>query len=311
METAVVFLVFNRPDCTARVFEQIRQARPAKLLVVADGPRSNRPDDVTNCRTVRDMIANGIDWPCELLSDLSDVNLGCRERVSSGLDWAFGLVEAAIILEDDCVPNPTFFQFCQELLEKYRDDERIMSISGNNFLFDNFAVQHSYYFSRYSHIWGWATWRRAWRCYDHQMAHWPAADRCAALRAIVPENAELKHWTRLFEATHRDVIDTWDYRWLFSCWINSGLTILPSRNLVTNIGFDFDGTHTTARTRYANIPHAEITFPLSHPPTVLRHFDADRFSGRTMRNEGALRRRAIRKLQRVLRRMIGNPVTVK
>jgi hypothetical protein len=159
VNTPIAFFIFNRPDTTARVFEAIRQAQPSKLLVVADGPRSTRPGEAEKCAATRAII-DQVDWECEVLTNYSDVNLGCRHRVSSGLDWVFEQVEEAIILEDDCLPHPTFFRFCEELLEWYRHDHRIVAISGDNFQNGHQSGEFSYYFSRYVHIWGWATWRR-------------------------------------------------------------------------------------------------------------------------------------------------------
>jgi hypothetical protein len=160
LTTPVAFLIFNRPDTTAKVFEAIRQAKPPKLLVVADGPRPDRPDDIEKCKAARGVVEQ-VDWDCEVLRNYSDVNLGCKKRVSSGLDWVFNTVEEEIILEDDCLPHPTFFRFCEELLDYYRHDERIMVISGDNFQFGRNCTEYSYYFSRYNHCWGWSTWRRS------------------------------------------------------------------------------------------------------------------------------------------------------
>ncbi|OUC08639.1 hemolytic protein HlpA-like protein, partial [Litorilinea aerophila] len=165
MQTPVIFLIFNRPDTTAQVFAEIAKARPRRLLVVADGPRPHRPDDVEKCSATRAVIER-VDWPCEVSCDFAEENLGGRRRISSGLTWAFSQVEAAIVLEDDCLPHPTFFPFCEELLNRYCHDERIMAITGDNFQFGRSRTKYSYYFSRYFHSWGWATWRRAWQHYD-------------------------------------------------------------------------------------------------------------------------------------------------
>src|SRR5687767_13684909 len=163
--TPVALLVFNRPQATARVFEAVARARPPRLLVVADGPRADRPDDGELCHQTRAIIER-VDWPCEVMKDYSDTNLGCRKRVSSGLDWVFSNVADAIILEDDCLPEPSFFPFCEELLERYRDDERVAMIRAGNFLEGRRVASTSYYFSRWFHIWGWATWARAWKHND-------------------------------------------------------------------------------------------------------------------------------------------------
>ena len=171
MKTPVAFIIFNRPDTTKRVFEAIRQAKPPKLFVIADGSRSDRLGEAEKCAATRAII-DGVDWECEILTNYSDVNLGCKIRVSSGLDWVFSEVEEAIILEDDCLPHPSFFAFCEELLEKYRNDSRIMQICGSNVLKDQVNIDDSYYFSKYGPIWGWASWRRAWQEYDVDMKLW-------------------------------------------------------------------------------------------------------------------------------------------
>jgi hypothetical protein len=266
--------MFNRPDTTARVFEAIREAEPPQLLVIADGPRPDHPQDVEKCAAARAII-EGVDWDCEVLTDFAESNMGCGLRVSSGLDWVFSEVEKAIILEDDCLPHPTFFRFCQELLDKYRHDKRIMGISGNNFQFGWQRTSYSYYFSRYSHCWGWATWRRAWRHYDREMELWPVVRKGNWLQDMSRSKYTVAYWTRMLSETYAGKIDTWDYQWLLSCWIQSGLTVLPNVNLVSNIGFRPDATHTTGASHYSNMPVEPMPFPLQHPPFVIRDAKAD------------------------------------
>ena len=162
LSTPVAFIIFNRPDTTEIVFETIRQAKPSKLLVVADGPRTDRSGEVEKCTATRAVIER-VDWECEVITNYSDVNLGCKRRVSGGIDWIFSQVEEAIILEDDCLPAPSFFQFCQTMLERYRYDDRISMIGGSNYQQENSRTSDSYFFTKYAHIWGWATWRRAWK----------------------------------------------------------------------------------------------------------------------------------------------------
>jgi hypothetical protein len=278
LTTPVAFLIFNRPDTTARVFEAIRQAKPPKLLVVADGPRPDRPDDVEKCKAARAII-DKVDWDCAVLTNYSDLNLGCKNRVSSGLDWVFSLVEEVIILEDDCLPHPSFFRFCQDLLDYYRDDERIMAISGDNFQLGRKRTEYSYYFSRYNHIWGWASWRRAWQYYDVKMRLWQEIRDCNWLEYILGEGQSVKYWTKIFQSAYDGKIDTWGYRWTFACWIQNGLTILPNVNLVSNIGFGEGATHTSSsKSKVANLPVEEMIFPLKHPPFLLRHVEADDFT---------------------------------
>ncbi len=240
LDTPVAFLVFNRPDTTARVFDTIRRARPRKLLVVADGPRPDRPGEAERCAEVR-AIVDRVDWPCEVRKNFSDVNLGCGRRVSSGVTWVFEQEERALILEDDCLPHPDFFRFCETLLDRYADDERVMMIGGTNFLLDELDLTESFFFSRYFAIWGWATWRRAWAKYDMTMRHWPTLRESEHLESFYRQPFMREHVTRMFDAVHRGEIDTWDVQWFHTCLFNNALSITPRRNLISNIGVE--GTH--------------------------------------------------------------------
>lgn len=281
LTTPVALLIFNRPETTGRVFAAIRQAKPPKLLVVADGPRTDKPGEAEKCRQARAII-NQVDWECEVLTNYSEVNLGCRHRVSSGLDWVFDQVETAIILEDDCLPHPTFFRYCQELLEQYHDEQSIMMISGNNFQ-GRRPTEYSYYFSRYIHIWGWASWRRAWRKYDHGMALWPELRDSGWLSELLENHQAAAWWSKVFQSVYDGVLNTWDVIWLYSLWRNQGLTILPLVNLVSNIGFGDSATHTTmADSPQANMAVAAMGFPLQHPPVIVRHSQADNFTEATI-----------------------------
>lgn len=281
LKTPIAFLIFNRPDTTERVFEAIRQARPPKLLVVADGPRLDRPGEMDKCKVARAIIES-VDWPCEVLRNFSDVNLGCRDRVSSGLDWVFSNVEEAIILEDDCLPDLTFFRFCEELLEKYRYDARVMMISGDNFQFGRRRTPYSYYFSRNAHIWGWASWRRAWSKYDVAMQMWPEI-RDGAWQIDLFGNRRLaNYWRKIYENVFNGKINTWDYQWSFSCRVQNGLVILPNSNLISNIGFYSAATHMAAQSEFANMQRTSISFPLQHPPHMIPDSKADAFVEKQM-----------------------------
>jgi hypothetical protein len=274
LKTPVAFIVFNRPDTTARVFEEIRHARPPKLLVVADGPRLNRPGEAEKVAATR-AIVEQVDWPCEVLKNYSDINLGCKRRVSGGLDWVFQTVEEAIILEDDCLPHPTFFRFCEELLEKYRDDERVMHISGDNFQFGHKRSESSYYFSRYAHVWGWASWRRAWQHYDVQMKQWNyVKDQEMFLRDFA-NPAEKRFWKAKWNGVCAGKIDTWDFQWAFACMAQKSLSVIPNVNLVSNIGFGSASTNTRRVSMLANIPTAAMEFPLVPPNLFTNNDDAD------------------------------------
>ena len=286
-ETPIVFLIFRRPDLTAQVFETIRQAKPKKLLVVADSPRND--SEVILCQQTRAVIES-VDWDCEVLKNYADKNLGCRKRVSSGLDWVFAQVEEAIILEDDCLPHPSFFKYCQELLDYYREDERIWCISGDNFQDAQWRGDGSYYFSNYNHCWGWASWRRAWQKYDYDLSNWQKFRDNQYLKSILDSPLEIKYWHNTFETLYKlGQPNTWDYPWLCTCWQNSGLTILPNVNLVSNIGFRSDGTHVTGESKFANMTVEDIG-EIRHPSFLVRDRTADEytfdnhFGGKAMKN---------------------------
>lgn len=280
----ICLIIFNRPETTAQVFAQIAHAKPSVLLVVADGPRSDRPGEAERCAAAR-AIVDRVDWKCDVLTHFAESNMGCRARVSSGITWAFEQVDEAIVLEDDCVAHPTFFPFCEELLERYREDERVMMIAGANLQFGRCRGAYSYYFSHYSHVWGWATWRRAWRHYDVDMALWPTMQSEDRLLSILCDRKAAAAWSTSFQALHEKRIDTWDGQWQFTLWAQNGLAIVPNVNLVSNIGFAADATHTTSPTsRQANM-HAEgLAFPLRHPPYMIRHRDADAYLENTIVN---------------------------
>lgn len=282
MKTPVAFLIFNRPDTTERVFAAIRQAKPPKLLVVADGPRPDKPGEAEKCQATREII-QGVDWNCQVLTNYSDVNLGCKNRVSSGLDWVFDNVEEAIIIEDDCLPNKTFFPFCEQLLERYRDDNRIAVISGQNVQFGRTRTDYSYYFSRYNHCWGWASWRRAWQHFDYEMKLWPLVRDNGWLKDILKDDNSVKFWTQIFQNTYDGKTNSWAYRWNFSCWIQSYLSILPNVNLISNIGFANTGTNTKkSLSVYSNLPTEELYLPLKHPPFVIQDTKSDTFTQTTL-----------------------------
>lgn len=273
LEVPVAFLIFNRPDMTQRVFTEIARAKPKKLLVVADGPRSE--GDTDKCAAARAVIEQ-IDWDCQVLTNYSEVNLGCKRRVSSGLHWVFEQCEEAIILEDDCLPHNTFFRFCAELLKRYRDDKRVMMISGDNFQGSQISAGYSYYFARCFHIWGWATWRRAWSYYDEDIRLWPELRSGDWLRDTLADEAVAEHWRDIFDNVFSGRSDTWDYQWFYTCWTQNGLAIMPSVNLVSNIGFGNEATHTkNFVSTMANLSTIEMPFPLKHPPYMLRNIGVD------------------------------------
>lgn len=272
----VVFIIFNRPDTTARVFAEIARARPPKLLVIGDGPRPNRAGEAERVAQAR-AILDRVDWPCEVLTNFSETNLGCGKRVASGIDWAFEQTEEAIILEDDCLPDPSFFRYCQELLERYRDDERVAMISGNNFLFDSGEMVDSYFFSRYNSIWGWASWRRAWCRYDRDASRWPSFLQEGKIEKLFRDREERRYWHRAFNGVYTGECDTWDYQWTLTGFVNETVCIMPERNLISNIGFGENATHTTdTACVFANMATGPLRFPLRHPSEIRINSSADK-----------------------------------
>ena len=248
MDSPVLFLVFNRPRQTAKVFAAIREAKPPRLYIAADGPRMNAPDDVINCQKVRSIISL-VDWPCEVYRNYSEHNQGCKISVSSAIDWFFENEKEGIVLEDDCLPRQDFFLYCDRLLDRYRDDERIGLISGMG-LMDLEAEkllwnQEDYVYSRYPSIWGWATWGRVWKGYDVSIAAWP--ENRSKIGDFQSNQKIRKINDRLLTKVYKNEIDTWDYQVSYLLWSTGRLSIIPKINLISNIGFDEAATHTRWR----------------------------------------------------------------
>ncbi|HWO43946.1 MAG TPA: glycosyltransferase family 2 protein [Candidatus Eisenbacteria bacterium] len=271
----VVFIIFNRPEATSQVFREIARARPKKLFIIADGPRNGDARDAALCAQTRAVVER-IDWKCEVFKKYSSTNVGLTRSILAGIDWVFDQVEEAIILEDDCLPHPTFFPYCAELLEKYRADERVMMIAGRNRF--RLPTPYSYCFTYNHSNWGWATWRRAWRHHDLTMESWPRLKKSRWLSSIIHRESLASDWERIFDEMHATSSNprTWDYQWTYAVWSRNGLAVTPSVNLIKNIGFGEGATNTTSLddTR-ATVPAKPISFPLIHPPAVARDALAD------------------------------------
>jgi hypothetical protein len=295
----VAFFVFKRPNLTQGVFEAIRQARPRQLFVIADGPRN--PDDQILCNQTRAVI-DQVDWPCEVITNFSATNLGLRCRLTSGITWVFDHVEEAIFLEDDCLPHPTFFPYCAELLERYRTDTRVMHISGDCFV-NISPPTHSYYFTRYAHVWGWASWRRAWKVYDGALAGWNDKNVRQGVLQQATSTGERQFWKSTLDAVQQGSIDTWDYQWTFSLLSKSGLAINPTVNLVRNIGFGGSATNTTdSESNLADLSVVAMKFPLIHPPAVkCPNFKLDKSTARLFFTQEGSVRKTVRTISRKLR----------
>ena len=283
MRTPVALLLFRRPEMTAEVFSAIREARPPKLFLIADGPRPGNEEDERGCEQAQAVVER-VDWNCEVVRDFADENLGLKRRIPSGLDRVFSEAEEAIVLEDDCLPHPSFFPYCEELLERYRDDERIVHITGSQLLRSPPAGA-SYHFSRYPNVWGWASWRRAWELYDVELSDWRSdtdAGREARLRRMFEEEDERRYWSWVWD--HTAEIDNWDGQWSYVGLSRRLLSVNPNRSLISNVGFSEDATNATADPLgIAGRPLEGIEFPLEHPPAVSRDEEADALASRFFR----------------------------
>jgi len=278
LQTAVLFLVFNRPDTTEQVFNAIRQAKPPRLYVAADGPRSDRPNEAEQVEKVR-RIATSVDWPCEVKILFQKENLGCKLAVVQAIDWFFTYEQQGIVLEDDCLPHADFFIYCETLLERYSTDERVWAITGDNFQNGRRRGEASYYFSRFNHAWGWASWRRAWSKRDMEMMFWPKWKQSSEWIDWLPDKFERKYWENNFDLVFRNEIDTWDFQWTASVWFNRGLTVTPNVNLIRNIGFGKDATHTliSKSNSDSNFMATEALGPIVYSTNVLSDVEADRY----------------------------------
>ncbi|NER07837.1 MAG: glycosyltransferase family 2 protein [Okeania sp. SIO3C4] len=301
LETPVVLIIFKRVDATQKVFNVIRQMQPKKLLVVADGPRLDREGEAEKCQQTR-AIVDQVDWDCEVLRCFSEQNLGCGVRISTGLSWVFEHVEEAIILEDDCLPHPTFFTFCSEMLEYYRDEPKVMSVSGC--LFARSPNPQSYYFSHYLSCWGWATWRRAWQQFDFEMTKLPELLDQGWLHQYLPSQKIADFWERRFRAVYESERgDVWYYQFQFASWVHDALSIRANTNLIANIGMDADATHTQGKSS-SQLPSFDyleaMSFPLHHPQEIQRDVEMDAAMGRILLDNPNLVTRAYRKLKALI-----------
>lgn len=273
-KSAVLFLIFNRPDTTQVVFEAIRNARPSKFYIAADGPRIDRAQENELCQQTRAIVEN-IDWACEVKTLFRAENLGCKHAISSAIDWFFENEEEGIILEDDCLPSNSFFYFCDTLLEKYRFDTRIRHIAGCNLHIDKTWGTASTYFANQTHVWGWASWRRVWKDYDKDLKNYHEDEVRHQLSNIFSDPFVLDTWVEIFKNVKSGKIDTWDYQLAFINYFNNSLSINPNINLISNIGFGEQATHTfEANHQYANLPLGEIS-EITFPKYILPEKEAD------------------------------------
>ena len=275
-QTPILFLIFNRPDTSQKVFEKIKKIKPKYLYVSADGARINKDGEKEKCLETRKII-EGIDWECELKTNFSDENLGCKRGVTKGINWFFENVEQGIILEDDCLPDISFFNFCSEMLNKYKYDKNIMHIGGTNFQDGKIRGDGSYYFSRLVHVWGWATWQRAWKLYDVNIKSFNESTYDKEFSSIIKNEEIRNYYKKFFNTVANNKLDTWDFQWVFTVWDNNGMSIIPNTNLIENIGFGSEATHTKDSNELSNIKTNTLK-EILHPNKILVDEEADEYT---------------------------------
>ena len=274
MKTPILFLIFNRPDTTREVFRAISNIKPERLYIAADGCRKNKAGEYEKCEQAR-LIVKDINWECSVNTLFSDENKGCGKAVSEAISWFFANEEEGIILEDDVVPHPDFFPYCEELLEKYRNVDNVKFISGRNYLFGEKTDEYSYYFSAFNHVWGWAGWRKTWEIYDFSLEQKSEESFEKAIRYYFDDINAIRFWKIVFKKMKYGMIDTWDYQLTISLWFDRAISIIPNTNLVRNIGFAPDATHTKKANRLLSEYESKPILPLKHPNNIIQNKEAD------------------------------------
>lgn len=301
-QAPVLLMVFNRQDQAVRIFESIRAAAPPRLYIAADGARKNRDGEAEKVERLRKYLVEHVDWPCEVKTLFRAENLGCKVAVSSAITWFFEHEEMGIILEDDCLPSASFYTFCNELLVRYKDDNRVWQVSGYNLLDSAYATKNSYLFSNFGFCWGWATWRRAWKHFDGEMTLWPEAKA----QGITSSYPFMPSRNATWEETYQGKIDTWDYQWNFTMASNSALSAVPVENMIKNIGFTPDATHTFVDDAgRGKLENKDIVFPLVHPDFVIYDGIYEQKLLKLVSAEASLFSRGKRFAGRVVRKLFG------
>ena len=301
MNSPVLFLIFKREDVTRRVFERICEAKPPRLYIAADGPRPNHPDEMAKCEATRKVV-DRVDWPCEIHRLYHNTNLGCGRGVSEAITWFFEHEEQGIIIEDDILPHIDFFRYCDEMLERYKDNERVQLISGYNYFFEDFPSDVSYYMSSYMHIWGWASWRRVWQTYQFDLNKYPKSRMQKMIRKrLCAKSARYFLW--IYSKMQQMEIDTWDYQLSFNQYYYDRYSICPFINMVENIGMGSkDATHTTNEDLRISGHKAQSPYPIKHPQVFYTSSVSDAID---MMNNGQVRDVLIvRFLKRIYNKLI-------
>lgn len=270
----ILFLIFNRPDTTLQVFNEIKKASPPRLYIAADGPRPEKPGEAELCEHARAIVEN-IDWDCQVETLYQNKNVGCKQAVSSAITWFFSAEEEGVILEDDCLPSADFFRYCDVMLNRYRYDSRVRHIAGANLQLGKKWGEASYYFANQTHVWGWASWRRVWSDYDKDLSKISQQEAYANFDKVFDDPLIAEEWRHIFNRLMKGSVDTWDYQLAIINFFNNSLSVNPNVNLITNIGCRADGTHTTSSENpYANLP-GETLGEIVHPKFMLPERGAD------------------------------------
>jgi hypothetical protein len=304
INTPIITVSFNRPDKTLRLVEALRAVKPRHIIAVCDAPRRTHPEDAELCASVKKIISEGIDWDCRLEEDYSADNMGCGRRIYAGITKAFERVPQAIILEDDCIPDPSFFRFCEEMLDRYERDSRIMHIAGSNRIKRPEIFRDSYIFTHTPLIWGWATWARAWKGFDREIPFWKAMSKEQKEQFLRPysfDAQETAYRILDYDRSACQKVNTWGHQWVLHVLKNAGLAIVPKSNLISNEGFDERATHT--KNKPLGLPkRAALEFPLRHPSGVECNRDFDRAFGQANNRHPTIFHRVLFKLRRMTKR---------
>lgn len=273
-DVPILYIIFNRLDTVKRVFPKICEKQPKQLFIACDGPRLDRNGESEKVREVRDWVLKNVTWECELKTSFQEMNLGCKRNVISAISWFFSHVEYGLIIEDDCLPNDSFFDFEKSMLEMYKDDNRIMMVGGCNNQTEKKFGNADYFFWRYNSTWGWGTWKRAWKLYDEKMTSWRDLKESQIMNYLFPNEEERATWIQQFDTVAFSDFDTWDWQWKYTMLINNGLCILPNYNFIKNIGTDENATHTIGGN--FDYPYDELDIMnITHPTVVMPQLDAE------------------------------------
>ena len=301
MKSPVLLIIFKREDTTRRVFNRIREAQPPRLYIAADGPRADREGEREACERTRQVVAN-VDWPCEVHHLYRDQNMGCGRGMSSAISWFFEHEEQGIIIEDDILPHIDFFRYCDEMLDRYKNDERIQMVAGCNYFYDGYESTEPYYLSTFACIWGWATWRRVWSTYSFDVNELSTEDIRRKIMLSMPQGAD-SYFLQVYDQMCHHLIDTWDYQFVLNQIYYNRYSISPFTNMIENIGMgDINATHTTAENLMVANHKGRSPYPFEHPAIVSPSAEVDRVA---MINSGQYLRSDI-----MLQQMMQQPIFI-